>query len=85
MRIASFPKRAQLLGDVVGDLGHPIAGHGAGVLAGLLGGLRVARPARSRGLVAVVAEELHPAAPGLAVEPEAMNEDDRSLRLFRPT
>src|SRR5260370_37932337 len=73
-------ERLELLGDVVGDLGHAKAGDGGGVLAGRLGGRGIAWPAGGGRLVAPLAEELHPAVPGFGVKPEAVNEDGRDFR-----
>src|SRR5216684_1423374 len=71
-------ERFQLPGDVVCDLGHAVPGDRTGVPPRRLGRLRVPRPVGGDGVVAVVAEELHPVVPRFGVEPEAVHEHDRS-------
>ncbi len=66
-------ERFDLFGDMVRDLGNAIASNRIGVPAGCLGGFNIARPVRSNGLVAVLAEELRPIIPGLRMKPETVD------------
>ena len=75
-------ERFELLGDMVGDFGNAIASDGVGVLAGCLGGLRIARPAGGDRLIAVGAEELDPVVPRLGMQPQAMHKDNWILGGF---
>jgi hypothetical protein len=65
-------------GIVFDDCLDPVAGDAVGLLPRLLDRVAVSGPARRRGLVTRRAELLDPGAPRVGVQPEAVNEDDRS-------
>src|SRR5207244_2357623 len=72
-------ERLELPGDVLGDFGYAVAGHGGGLAAGGLGGRGIPGPTGGGRFVAAGAEKLQPVVPRLGVEPEAVDKDDRIL------
>src|SRR5229473_2847781 len=69
-------ERADDPGVVLDDDVDAIAGHALGLLSGLLDRARVTGPARCDRRVPRFCEAVDPGAPGVAVQPKTVDEDD---------